>query len=325
MIAPSAPRKLSAADAVGEALHIARSRLFPFRLDRWLPLGFVTFLDRCGRSGGGSPGGSGQVPGTNSGDSGFPDADEAIASAKDWFAENLVVILAVGAIGIVLLVTVIAIVLWLNSRGVFMYLDNVASGRFDIKRPWREHADRAWSYFGWSFGLAIGGFLGVLLLLAPIGFFVFSLIRHGANAGPILGIILLVLLFIVWILALNLFSMLLRDFAAPLQVKLDVRCGQALGVAWGLVRGNLGTFVIYVLLKIVFAILTGITALLAGCFTCCLGFLPVIHHTLLQPLYYFERAWSLCLLRQAGYDLFPAPPPEPPPVPPPPEPLPAAG
>jgi len=78
-------------------------------------------------------------------------------------------------------------------------------------------------------------------------------------------------------------------------------------------------------LKMVFVIVTGITALLAGCFTCCLGFLPVIHHTLLQPLYYFERAWSLCLLRQAGYDLFPAPPPGSLPLPPPPEPLPAAG
>ena len=39
----------------------------------------------------------------------------------------------------------------------------------------------------------------------------------------------------------------------------------------------------------------------------------MISHTILQPLLYFERAWSLCILRQAGYDLFPAlPPPAPP-------------
>ena len=327
MIAPPVPRKLSAGTAASEALEIVRRRLFPFRLDRWLPLGFVAFLDRCGRAGGGlNSGGSGRLPGDAGGiDTSGPEVEEGIATAKEWIGEHLVVILAVGAIALVVMVTLIAVILWLNSRGVFMYADNVASGRFDVARPWREHADRAWSYFGWSFGLALVSFLGVLALIVPIGFFVFALFRHGASPGPILGIVGLGLLFLVWAIGINLFSILLRDFAAPLQIQLDVSCGRALGVAWALVRANLGTFVIYVLLKIVFAIVAGITSLLAGCFTCCLGFLPVIHHTLLQPLYYFERAWSLCLLRQAGYDLFPAPPPGPPPLPPPSEPLPAAG
>ncbi|HET9767102.1 MAG TPA: hypothetical protein VFS60_09650 [Thermoanaerobaculia bacterium] len=322
MIAPSVPRPLSAATAASEAMEIVRRRLFPFRLDRWLPLGFLAFLDRCGRSGGGGgTGGSGRGMPSGS-DIGAPSVEEAIGTAHDWINEHLVVIVAVGAIALVLVVTIIAIVLWINSRGVFMYADNVASGRFDIARPWREHADRAWSYFGWSFGASMIGGLGALALLAPSVFLGWSLFRSGASAGPIVGIVLLVLLFIVWVIALNLFSIVLRDFAAPLQIKLDVSCGRALRVAWGLVRHNLGTFIIYLLLKIVFGILIAISTLLAGCFTCCLGFLPVIHHTLLQPLYYFERAWSLCILRQAGYDLFPAPPP---PMPPPPEPLPAAG
>jgi hypothetical protein len=326
VIAPSAPRRLSVGTAASEALELVRGRLFPFRLDRWLPLGFVTFLDRCGRAGGGlNSGGSGRLPGNDVGvDPGSPSVEEGIAQAKEWIGEHLVVIVAVAAIALVVIVTLVAVILWLNSRGVFMYADNVASGRFEVARPWREHADRAWSYFGWSFGLSLVSFLGVLALLVPIGFFAYSLFRHGAHAGPILGIIALGLLIVVWAIALNIFSIVLRDFAAPLQIALDVRCGQALGVAWGVLRGNLGSFVIYVLLKIVFAIVTGITALLAGCFTCCLGFLPVIHHTLLQPFYYFERAWSLCLLRQAGYDLFPAAPVPPPPVPPA-EPLPAVG
>ncbi|HXT20823.1 MAG TPA: hypothetical protein VN923_08745 [Thermoanaerobaculia bacterium] len=325
MIAPSVSRKLSVGTAASEALEIVRARLFPFRLDRWLPLGFVTFLDRCGRAGGGGTGGSRFGNSDNIFPGGGPSPEEAISTAKDWIGEHLAVILAVGAIVVVVMLVLAAVVLWLNSRGVFMYADNVASGRFDVARPWREHADRAWSYFGWSFGASLVAFFGVVALLVPIGFFVISLIRFGAHPGPILGIIALALLFIVWAIALNLFSIVLRDFAAPLQIALDVRCGRALGVAWGLVRANLGSFVIYVLLKIVFGIVTAITSLLAGCFTCCLGFLPIIHHTLLQPLYYFERAWSLCLLRQAGYDLFPAvPPPEPPPLPPA-EPLPAIG
>jgi len=328
---PPVPRKLSVGTAASEAIEIVRARLFPFRLDRWLPLGFVTFLDRCGRSGGGSTGTSRFTGNDSVLPPGTPSPQEAIATAQEWIGEHLAVLLAVGAITLVVIVTIVAIVLWLNSRGVFMYADNVASGRFDVARPWREHAERAWSYFGWSFGASLVGFFGAVVLIVPIVVFVVSLISSGANPGPIIGIIGLALLLVVWAIALKLFSILLRDFAAPLQIVLDVRCGQALGVAWGIVRGNLLTFVIYVLLKIVFAVVIFISTLLAGCFTCCLGFLPVVHHTLLQPLYYFERAWSLCLLRQAGYDPFPAapPPPAPPDLPPPPafppEPLPATG
>lgn len=320
MIPPQpAPRRLSVGTAASEAMDLVRARLFPFRLDRWLPLGFVTFLDRCGRSGGATSGGSGRLP-SNGGDigTGGPSFQEAIEQAKDWIGEHLLVFVAISAIVLVVIVTVVAIVLWINSRGVFMYADNVASGRFDIARPWREHANLAWSYFGWTFGLSMLGAFGALVLIVPIILFIVSLFTSGASPLAILGIIGLGLLLIVWAIAINLVAVILRDFAVPLQILLDVRTGKALGTAFGILRANLGSFVIYILLKIVFAIVTGITALLAGCFTCCLGFLPVIHHTLLQPLYYFERAWSLCLLRQAGYDLFPAPapPPEPPMLPP---------
>jgi len=318
VIPQPAPRRLSVGTAASEAMDLARSRLFPFRLDRWLPLGFVTFLDRCGRTGGGTSGGSGRLPGSSSDiGSGGPSFQEAIENAKDWFGEHMLVVVAIAAIALVVIVTIMAIVLWINSRGVFMYADNVASGRFDIVRPWREHASLAWSYFGWTFGLSLVACFGALVMVIPIVLFVISLFTSGAGPLPILGIIGLGLLLIVWAIAVNLFSLVMRDFAVPLQILLDVRTGKALGTAFGIVRANLGSFVVYVVLKMVFVIVTGITALLAGCFTCCLGFLPVIHHTLLQPFYYFERAWSLCLLRQAGYDLFPAPapPPEPPPLP----------
>jgi hypothetical protein len=315
---PTAPSpRLSALDAMSAAVEVTGRRLFPFRLDRWLALGFVAFLDHCGRGGKGGmqfPGGN---PGRSGGEFGGPD----LSGAKDWIGAHLAIILAVAAIVVVFIVALMALAQWLGSRGVFMYIDNVATGRFDVKRPWSEHAERAWSYFGWSFGLSLVGLFGVLLLLVPIGFLVIGLIGGGPALGAILGIVAVVLVIVLFAITLGLFQVLLHDFAAPLQWKLGVPCGQALGVAWNLVLRHKGTFVVYVLLKIVFAILFAIASVFAGCFTCCLGFLPVISHTLLQPLHYFERAWSLCLLRQAGYDLFPPEPAAaPPPALPPPEP-----
>jgi hypothetical protein len=44
--------------------------------------------------------------------------------------------------------------------------------------------------------------------------------------------------------------------------------------------------------------------LLVGCLTCCLVFIPIVTQTALQPLFFFERAWSLFFLRRLGHDVF---------------------
>ena len=60
--------------------------------------------------------------------------------------------------------------------------------------------------------------------------------------------------------------------------------------------------------------LAAIVVLVAGCLTCCCAFLPIVSQTALQPLFYFERAWSLYFMRQLGHDVIramPAAPTEP--------------
>jgi len=75
-----------------------------------------------------------------------------------------------------------------------------------------------------------------------------------------------------------------------------------------LLRAHPGVFVVYVLLKLAFSMVAGIVIAVAACLTCCCALLPVVMQTVLQPLFYFERAWSLFLLRQLGYDLLSAAP-----------------
>src|SRR5687767_5084041 len=108
--APRAP--LSAIAAAQQAVELVGQRLFPFRLERWLPLGFVAFLDSCGRGGAGVqfPGGGGGGGGgeTGAGESGEPGFEQA----RDWVLEHLVVIVAVVVVGLLLVLTIMAIVLW---------------------------------------------------------------------------------------------------------------------------------------------------------------------------------------------------------------------
>jgi hypothetical protein len=87
-------------------------------------------------------------------------------------------------------------------------------------------------------------------------------------------------------------------------MRAGVGCGAAARLFLDLVRARPGTFVVYVLLKIVFSVVAGVLMVVAACFTCCCALLPVVMQTALQPIFYFERAWPLFLLRQLGYDLF---------------------
>ena len=92
---------------------------------------------------------------------------------------------------------------------------------------------------------------------------------------------------------------------APIQIAGGLPCAEAVRRFVALLRANVGAFVIYVLLKIAFAIALGMVTCLAMCLTCCLAAIPVITQTVLQPIFFFERAWSLFMLRSLGVDVFP--------------------
>ena len=137
---PPASRGPSPLDAAQQAIDHTRRQLFPFRFERWLILGCVAFLDQCGRRSGiggfhaPGPGGWGGGGGPNQGDA---------SKAVEWLATHAFLVAGVAAAVLAVVIVLAALVLWLNSRGVFMYLDNVASGRADFERPWREHAAAA--------------------------------------------------------------------------------------------------------------------------------------------------------------------------------------
>lgn len=306
MSTPAPPaRGPSPLDAAQQAIDHTRRQLFPFRFERWLILGCTAFLDQCGRRSGiggfhvPGPGGWG-----NGGGGGGPDHGD-VSRAVEWLAMHAFLVAGVAAAVLAAVIAFAALVLWLNSRGVFMYLDNVASGRADFERPWREHAGRAGSYFAWSFGLALATLVGVLLLAVGALLAVVALVNGPPGTGLAAGLGLggIFVLFLALIVTASLASLALRDFVAPLQVRAGLGCRDAIGLFLSLLRAHAGVFVVYVLLKIVFAIVAGMALVLAACVTCCCALLPVVMQTALQPLFYFERAWSLFLLRQLGYDL----------------------
>jgi hypothetical protein len=299
---PLAPR-VSPLDAVGEAIDHAKRSLFPFRFDRWLALGFVAFLDQCGRGGG-----TLRVP-SSGGRGGSGGGASELSRASQWLGDHVVLVVVLAAVVLALIVVLTALVLWVNSRGVFMYLDNVATGRADVARPWREHAERSQSLFAWRFVLGIATLVAVGILLGLAGLLVlaYSKGRLGGAVALAIGLLVLLPMFLLLVVAASLVSVGLRDFVAPLQWRLGISCGSAARVLWDLVNAHRASFAAYVGLKIAFGFAATLIVIAAGCLTCCCGFLPVVSQTLLQPLFYFERAWSLIFLRQLGHDVFVVP------------------
>jgi hypothetical protein len=311
MASPPLSVTVSPVDAARAAYYHTRSQLFPIRLEKWLVLGLLAFLDQCGRAfrGGGSTGG-GNDHGT-SGPGGWPpDLDQVRAwlqRASEWLAAHAA-LLALGAVlGLLVFGVVAAVVLWVNARGVFMYADAVATGRAEVSRPWRQHAAAASSYFGWSLGITLASVFAMLLAGSLVVATVFAFVAgrlQGTGGWLILAAILSVLILVALGLPLlALAGLALRDFVAPLQLATGLPCGDAARLLESLIVSQPGAFAVYLLLKLLVVVTTGLVVVIGGCLTCCLGFLPVVMQTAFQPLFHFERGLSLMLLRQMGYDV----------------------
>jgi hypothetical protein len=291
--------------AAQAAIERTRRSLFPVRLDVWLVLGFVAFLDQLGRSSLGVLSWGGWHEGDrDAGKASSLDARSAAEGARQvwaWVVEHWPWLAGAGALVLAVLLAVAVLVLWLQSRATFVYLDDVARGRAELGRPWREHARRADSYFFYKLLLTLlppAALLALVVVALPLGLRAW---REGVRAGDVAALAVLGLAALLLVLAAALAHVLQRDFVAPVQVAAGLGCAAAWGRVWRLLCDHPAVFVVYLLVKLVFLAGLGMAAVIAGCLTCCLGFLPIVSHALLQPLHYFERAWSLELTALLGY------------------------
>src|SRR5687768_4583937 len=183
-LAPAAVPEPSPIDAATAAYEHTRRLLFPFRFERWLTLGFVAFLDQCGRGGiGGALPGAPPGGGLPSPDVGTGSGTGDLASLGSWFHAHLGLIVG---LAMAALVVIVALMWWIGSRATFVYIDDVATGRAEVSRPWSAHAERADSYFAWRFGLAVT-FLGAIVVLVAVAVAAAVLIARGGVGGAGLG------------------------------------------------------------------------------------------------------------------------------------------
>jgi hypothetical protein len=322
----SPPAQVSVITPIQPAIERARQLLFrPFNLATWFTIGFCAWLAGVGQTGFGNWGFTGlnpqgRFPGSPhaSGSTTWQGANEVWEQAKDQVMGNLAWILPLAIVLVCLIVALGVIMVWVMSRGEFMFLHCVALGRAEVAVPWRQHARKARSLFFFRLVLGLLGAVLMLPLAAFIGVFVFRLFTRGVPplAGwlPLIvaGLGLLVVGF-----GFAVVAKLTRDLVLPIMFLRDGTCRQAWRELLGLFAGRYHLLVLYLLFQIVLGLMMSVIVLVAVIATCCVAAclmaIPFIGTVLLLPVLVFQRAYSLYYLAQLGprYDLFqtPAPPP----------------
>jgi hypothetical protein len=310
------PREISVTEAIEPAFERVKQILFkPFNLNKWFTIGFCAWLAGFGESGGGGGGGFNGLNGFNGGNHGSSHPAEDFRhfyfQARDYVAENINWILPVAVMVMVVIAVLCLLVLWLSSRGKFMFLHCVALDAAEVEVPWIKFARAANSLFRFRVVVAVTGVVLILPLLVFLVVSIVQMVLRGeadlvgvmSALGAGLGLFLLVLGF-------ALIHKFLVDFVVPIMFLRGGNCLAAWREFYALFTANFWRFALYVLFQIVLNMAIGVVVLLAIVVTCCtagcLMLLPFIGTVVLLPVLVFKRAYPLYYLAQYGpsYDVF---------------------
>lgn len=290
--------------ALEKAIEHTKFMLFrPFDLNKWIALGVIIFLSVLGTGGGGfsfpnfqGPGGTGGQPPSS--------PREAVEEARDFLSENLSEIIAIGAVVFLFILAISVLITWLGARGRLMFVRAVALDDSAIGVNWTEAGKLSASLFWFSILLMALSWLFMLLVAALAVFLFLRAVDSGAETFPEFWPYMAwpILLFLVYFAVILPVWLLLNDFVVPVMYRFNVRIGPAWRVVLGMIKGNVLTLTLFYVIRFVVGIVKGFAIMLAGCATCCLGFLPVVSQALTAPVHVFDRAFSMFALESMSPD-----------------------
>ena len=310
-------QEISVVEPISPALEHVKKMLFkPFDLGKWFDIGFCAWLAGLGESGGGGGGNFGNIFNNKNSGPSHESFREFYDKAHDWTIYNLYWIIPVAAAAILLLMALCLVILWLNSRGKFMFLHCVALDKAEVAKPWQKFAREGNSLFWFRAALGFAGMILTLPLLAIIAVLIIQMCLRGEPDAA--GIITSVGLFLIFFLAAIVFAIIQKftvDFVVPVMFLRGKKCPAAWKEFFGLLSANPGQFTLYILFQIVLGMAISVIVLFAILLTCCIAgclmAIPYVGTVLLLPVLIFKRSYSLYFLKQFGmeYDVFPAAPP----------------
>ncbi len=285
----------------------ARTMLFrPFRLEFWLTLGFAAFLSEWLSGGWGQAGWQQRLVTWRGGPGAACFDPRDILSALVWGP-----LLA----GLVLLAVVVALVLmWLNSRGKFVFLDDVVRGRAAIVEPWHRLARLGNSLFLWRLGfVVVAGLLMIVIVLGTLGTALLGWLGFHEPVAMAPSMLLGAGLAALVGLCIGFVSLMLNECVVPIMYRHGLPASQAWRRFLPLLRAHPDRFVLYALFVLLLFLVFIAVVTTLGFATCCVGFfvmfMPYVGQVVLLPVYVTFRGLGPEFLAQFGpeFDALAAP------------------
>lgn len=152
--------------------------------------------------------------------------------------------------------------LYINSVFRFILFDSVLRRECSISEGWRKWRRAGGRYFLWQIVLMISTWLSLAVLIGlPLGLafaagWMVDLKEHIGRV--IVGVILLVCLFLVFVLAIAVVQALSKDFLVPIMALENLDFADGWYRLLAIIRPEKGRFAIYLLLKLALSIAAGI-------------------------------------------------------------------
>jgi len=297
---------LSVTQPISRAIEHTKRVLFkPFDIGKWFVLGFAAFLARLGESGPWSSFHT-RFPGRAGGDSAGRSFAEIADNAIAFVTQHLGLILAIGAVVMVVMLALGVVLIWLSSRGRFIFLDGVVRNRAAIVEPWTRFR-------------ALGNSLFLArCVIALLALLVFALIGVGSAAvawpdivnrefGPhaLSAVILFVSCLLLSAVVFGLLKGLIEDFVTAVMYRYNLSFLAAASMFWSqMLRSHIGAFILFYLMKLLLMLamgmMIGVIWVITCCVACCLMAIPYIGTVLLLPILVFVRSYSIMFMEQFG-------------------------
>lgn len=306
------PREISVTEPIEPAYDRVKLMLFkPFDLTKWIVIGFCAWLAGLGESGRGGGGGFNNL--NNHGSNAQP-AEEFrhfYGKARDYVLANLDWIIPSAVFLVALGLAIWLLLIWLSSRGKFMFLHCVVHDKAEVDVPWTRYSAEANSLM--CFRIVVG-LIGMVLFLPLLVIVIVNVVRMVLRGEPdVPGIVLVAGLVMVMIPLSIIFALIRKftmDFVVPMMFLRGGTCVARWREFWKLLSANPGKFTVYILFQIVLGMAIGAAIMAVVLVTCCVAAcflaIPFIGTVLLLPVLVFKRAYSLYYLAQYGpeYNVF---------------------
>ncbi len=245
----------AAADCIEDAIEATKSFLLPVDRGRWLRLLVVVFFLSAGTSVGSFQNVGGQFT-VGNGDVDFPDSGPPWEWSLAQVPDAVWLLLAAAVLAALTLALVFGV---LGSVMEFVLVDGLRTETVRVRAPFKRYLRAGLALFAFRVGVFL------LFIALPLGAFgvlvILPALTSGTSAAAIAGaVILFVLLFLLLVLVAAVVHGFTIAFVVPVMIAEE--CGVIAGWRrfWATLRGNLGEFAVYVVLRWVLAIAVAFVA-----------------------------------------------------------------